>query len=122
MQPKLRDDLKVVSHRLLSRARVLFATQNKPSKLFIDPEVDEEVSKVVDVDQVEEVWGNGQSRVCFQSERRVGDDRQNEETGSNLHRFAVTPSLVRVSAQDQRQNYMFRYESTIDQPYVMVFG
>ena len=55
MQPKLRDDVKVVSHRLLSRDRVLFVTQNKLSKLFIDPEVDEEVSKVVDVDQVEEV-------------------------------------------------------------------
>ena len=118
MQPKLRDDLKVVSHRLLSRARVLFATQNKLSKLFIDPEVDEEVSKVVDVDQVEEVWRHGQLRVCFQNERRVGDDSKNEETGSNLHRFSVTPSLVGVSAQDKGKTkcllhrHMNRHRST----------
>ena len=51
--------------------RSLFATENKISKFFIDPAVDEEVSKVVDEDKVEEIGGQGQTRIFSQNKRKV---------------------------------------------------
>ena len=79
---------------------MLFATQNILTKLFIDPEVDEKVSKVVDVDAVEEVRRKSQTKVLLQNSRSVRDGRQNEDTGPNLHGLFVASSLVRISAQN----------------------
>ena len=52
----------MIEERLLIRwstledtLRILFATQYELLKLVIDPEVDEKVSDVIDVDQIEEV-------------------------------------------------------------------
>ena len=72
--------------------------QNKLLELVIDPEVDEEVSNVVDVNQIEEVGRYLQAAVSSQNVRTVGDDGQKEKTDSNLYRLLVTRSLARVSA------------------------
>ena len=65
-------------------------------ELVIDPEVDEEVSHVVDVNQIEEVGRYLQAAVSSQNVRTVGYDGQKEQTHSDLHRFLVARSLARV--------------------------
>ena len=70
--------------------------QNKLLELVIDPEVDEEVSHVVDVNQIEEVGRYLQAAVSSQNVRTVGYDGQKEQTDSDLHRFLVARSLAQV--------------------------
>ena len=55
------------------------------AKLVINPKVDEEVGKVVDVDHKEHVTRKGRLRNACISDWRERCKRQGDQTGSNLH-------------------------------------
>ena len=65
-------------------------SQNKFSKFFVNPEVDEKVSEVVEVDQVESVGWYRQVAVDSEYDACVAEDGQQEEAHSNFDRFLVT--------------------------------
>ena len=67
----------------------LFTSQNEGAKLVVDPDVDEEVGEVVDVDEVEEVAGEGHARVEREEKRGEGDDAHEEQTRADLRRLHV---------------------------------
>ena len=69
-------------------------TQNILSKFLVNPEVDEKVSEVVDIDQVKSVVREVQVAGCRKYDARVAKDGQSEEADSNFDRFLVAFSLV----------------------------
>ena len=65
-------------------------SQNKFSKFFVNPEVNEKVSEVVEVDQEESVGRYRQVAVDSEYDACVAEDGQQEETNADFDRFLVT--------------------------------
>ena len=64
-------------------------TQNKRSKFLIYPDVDEKVSKAVEVEQVEKVGWDGKAAVCQKYDTQVADNGWDEKTNSYFDGFFV---------------------------------
>ena len=83
-----------VIHLTASYAKCLcwrsFFSQNILSKFLVNPEIDEKVSEVVEVDQVESVGRYEQVAVDSEYDACVAEDGQQEEAHSNFDRFLVT--------------------------------
>ena len=55
---------------------IVLASKNKFLEFLVDPDVDEEVGEVVDVDRVENVFGDGNLREKNQGRRQVAGNGQ----------------------------------------------